>query len=154
MASEINVTGLAELDAMLKSLPAKIEANILRGAMRAGAVVLQDKAKQLVPVDDGDLRASIKVRTRSRRGRVSATVTAGDRKAFYVRFVEFGTAKHFIKPKTRKSLFFAGLAKEVVNHPGARAKPFMRPALDEASPQAVEAAAAYIRKRLAKGQKL
>jgi HK97 gp10 family phage protein len=150
MVSELHVSGLSELDKLLKELPAKVERNILRGAMRAGAKVFEGRAKQLVPVRSGQLRDSIKVSTRSKRGRVSATVRAGGKKAFYAHMVEFGTARHFIKPRKRKSLFFAGLAREVVDHPGSAPKPFMRPALDGGQAEAVNAAADYIRKRLAK----
>lgn len=150
MVSELHVSGLFELDKLLKELPAKIEGNIMRGAMRAGAKVFADRAKELVPVKSGQLRDSIKVSTRSKRGRVSATVRAGGKKAFYAHMVEFGTARHFIKPRKRKSLFFAGLAREVIDHPGASPKPFMRPALDGGQAEAVNAAADYIRKRLAK----
>lgn len=150
MVSELHVSGLSELDKLLKELPAKIEGNIMRGAMRAGAKVFADRAKQMVPVKSGQLRDSIKVSTRSKRGRVSATVRAGGKKAFYAHMVEFGTARHFIKPRKRKSLFFAGIAREVVDHPGASPKPFMRPALDGGQVEAVNAAADYIRKRLAK----
>jgi HK97 gp10 family phage protein len=150
MVSELHVSGLSELDKLLKELPAKVERNILRGAMRAGAKVFEGRAKQLVPVRSGQLRDSIKVSTRSKRGRVSATVRAGGKKAFYAHMVEFGTARHFIKPRKRKSLFFAGLAREVVDHPGSAPRPFMRPALDGGQAEAVNAAADYIRKRLAK----
>jgi len=150
MANELHVSGLSELDRLLKELPAKIEGNIMRGAVRAGAKVMETRAKELVPVDDGDLRDSIKVSTKSKRGQVSATVRAGGKKAFYAHMVEFGTARHFIKPKKRKSLFFAGIAREVVDHPGTSPKPFMRPALDNSQREAVDAAAAYIRARLAK----
>ena len=150
MVSELHVSGLSELDKLLKELPAKIEGNIMRGAMRAGAKVMEARAKELVPVKSGQLRDSIKVSTKSRRGRVSATVRAGGKKAFYAHMVEFGTARHFIKPRKRKSLFFAGMAREVVDHPGTSTKPFMRPALDNSQREAVDAAAAYIRARLAK----
>ncbi len=150
MVSELHVSGLFELDKLLKELPAKVERNILRGAMRAGAKVFADRARELVPVRSGQLRDSIKVSTRSKRGRVSATVRAGGKKAFYAHMVEFGTARHFIKPRKRKSLFFAGLAREVVDHPGSAPKPFMRPALDGGQVEAVNAAADYIRNRLAK----
>jgi len=148
--NELNVKGLSDLNKLLNEFPAKVEGNIMRGAMRAGAKVFEDRAKQLVPVKSGSLRDSIKVRTRSKRGRVSATVSAGDKKAFYAHMVEFGTAQHFIKPKSRKSLFFAGLAMDVVDHPGAKSKPFMRPALDGGQTEAVNAAADYIRKRIDK----
>lgn len=155
MASETTyVAGLAELDKQLKLLPAKIEGRILRGAVRAGAKKFEERAKSLVPVATGDLRKSIRVSTRSRRGLVKATVTAGNKEAFYAYMVEFGTAQHFIKPRRRKSLFFAGIAKETADHPGSRPKPFMRPALDGGQQEAIAAAAQYIRARLAKEAKI
>ncbi|NDC04095.1 MAG: HK97 gp10 family phage protein [Betaproteobacteria bacterium] len=75
--AEIAVSGLAELKKALDQLPAKVEANIMRGAMRAGSKVMAEKAKEQVPVDSGDLRNSIRVTTRSRRGQVTATVAHG-----------------------------------------------------------------------------
>ena len=153
--SEQSVTGLADLQKFLDALPAKMEKNILRGAMRAGAKVQLARAKDLVPVETtgphpGALRASLRIKTGVRGGVVKATVSAGNKKAFWARWVEFGTAAHFIKPKNRKSLFFAGIAREVINHPGARPKPFMRPALDATVQGAVAAVGEYIRKRLTK----
>lgn len=150
MANEFRIDGLAELNKALQELPARIEANVLRGGMRAASKVMESEVKANVPVDDGDLKNSIKVRTRNKRGEVSASVTAGDKKAFYARFVEFGTAAHFIKPKNRKSLFFAGLAREVVDHPGQPARPFMRPAFDAAQGPALEAFKQYVADRIPK----
>lgn len=148
--AEVEITGGAELQKMLSDLPAKIEGRIFRGALRAGAKVIERKAKELAPVRTGKLRDSIKVSTRSRRGRISASIRAGNKKSFYAQWVEFGTAKHFIKPKESKSLFFAGVSKETVDHPGATAKPFMRPALDSSQDEAIRVFADYVRKRLAK----
>lgn len=148
--AEVKITGGLDLQKALSDLPAKLEANILRGAARAGANVIAKKAKELAPVRTGKLKNSIKVGTRLRKGLVTATVRAGSNKTFYARFVEFGTAQHFIKPKKRKSLFFAGVTKEGAEHPGASPKPFMRPALDSSQEQAVQAFADYVRKRLAK----
>lgn len=150
MASEIEIKGLSELHKLLQDLPAKVEANVLRGGIRAGSKVLEEAIKENVPVRLGALRDSIKVKTTSRRGTVQAVITAGNVKAFYASWVEFGTTQHYIKPKNRKSLFFAGIAKGVVDHPGATPKPYMRPALDESSTAAVDAMAEYIRNRLPK----
>lgn len=36
MANEISISGLKELEEVLNTLPAKIEQNVMRGAMRAG----------------------------------------------------------------------------------------------------------------------
>ena len=149
------VTGLAELQKFLDQLPVKLEKNILRGAMRAGAKEQLAEARLQVPIESGGkhpgaLRDSLRIKTSARRGVVKATVTAGSKLAFYARFVEFGTAAHFIKPKARKSLFFAGIMAEVINHPGAKKRPFMRPALDLSAQKAVDAVGAYIRTRLTK----
>ena len=152
--AEISVTGLAELQKILDQLPAKMEANVLRGALRAGAKVQLAAAKAQVPVKSGALRDSLKISTRTRRGTVKAVLSAGAKNkktggdAFYARFVEFGTAQHFIKPKKAKSLFFAGLFGEVVDHPGSKKHPFMRPALDASAQAATQAVGQYIRQRL------
>lgn len=153
--AEIRIEGLAELHKLLQELPAKLEANVLRGGMRAGAKVIEAEAKRLAPVGRdpataGDMRDSVRVSVRSRKGKVEATIKAGGKKAWYARLVEFGTAAHLIRPKNRKSLFFAALAREEVHHPGAGKKPFMRPALDSKAQQAVQTLADYIRARLPK----
>lgn len=146
--SDIHIQGLAELNQALQGLSARIEQNILRGSLRAGQKEILEAAKSRVPVASGALRASLKIKTSSKRGVVSARLVAGSKTAYYAHMVEFGTAKHFIKPKRARSLFFAGLAREVVDHPGAAAHPFMRPAFDEAQGKALESMRAYIARRL------
>lgn len=148
--AEKTITGLDELQKFLDQLPAKIEANIMRSALAAGARVIGKEAKRNVPVRRGGLRASIRVSSRLKNGKVTASVKAGNKNAWYWRFVEFGTRPHDIKPKNRKSLFFAGMNKEIVHHPGARPHPFMRPALDSQSAAAIQAVGEQIKKRLTK----
>jgi HK97 gp10 family phage protein len=145
--------GLADLERTLDELPVKIERNIVRGALRAGGQVFQAEAQRRVPVRSGRLRDSIRVSVRIRRGLPMATIRAGGRgkgSAWYAHLVEFGTAQHFIKPRDRKSLLIAGLLREVVDHPGAKKSPFMRPALDAAAAPAVRAFATYAARRLTK----
>lgn len=153
--ADIKVKGLAELHQALQGLPGNIERNVLRGALRAAGNVIAAAARANVDRlahPTGVLKKSIRVsmRVRSRAGWVNANVKAGDKVAYYAHMVEFGTARHWIKPKNRKSLFFAGLAREVVDHPGARARPFLRPAFDSQAATAMEAMADYIRNRLPK----
>lgn len=151
--SETTVKGLAELQRALDSLPAKLEANIMRGALRAGAKVLAAEAKRNVHSVSGALADSIRVGTKSRRGTVVGRVVAGGKSklarnggdAFYGRFVEYGTAAHVIRAKNGK-LLALGVSK--VNHPGAKKKPFMRPAMDTQAQPALEAVREYIRNRL------
>ena len=149
--TDIKVTGLAGLQALLDELPARVEGNVVRGGLRAAAKVVETEAKRLCPVGKtGDLRDSIRVSLRSKHGRISATVKAGDAKAYYAHMVEFGTARHWIKPKNRKSLFVAGLLREAVDHPGAKKEPFMRPAIDGKANEAIDAMAVYLRERIPK----
>lgn len=150
--ADFQITGLAELHKTLQELPATIERNVLRGGLRAGGKVIEAEAKRLASVHSGEVRDSIRVsmRVRSKAGWVNAQVKAGGKKAWYARLVEFGTARHWIRPKHRKSLFLAGLFKEAVDHPGAKPKPFMRPAFDGKAPTAIAAMADYIRARLPK----
>lgn len=152
---EIKIDGMAELEKALGELPVKLERNVMRGALRAGAKVIADEARRKAPRDDGDLQKSIRVSSRVVRGQPTVTVKAGGAKkgeydVFYAHMVERGTTAHFIKPKKAKSLFFAGLAHKVAKHPGAKKHPFMRPALDTKAGAALEAVKAYIRKRLTK----
>jgi len=165
MSGSVEIKGLAELHKALQALPANIERNVLRGGLRAGGNVLADAARLRVPEGPpsaqnarlygtraGELKRSIRVsmRASSKTGTVRATVKAGNAKAFYAHMVEFGTARHWIKPKNRKSLFLAGLFKEVVDHPGMKPMPFMRPAFDGYWQRAISTMADYIRARLPK----
>lgn len=161
--ANVEIRGLSELHQALQELPAKIERNVLRGGLRAGAQVMEAEAKRLVPVAPptldgvkrgaraGELMRSIRITMRANRsGGVRAQLKAGNKVAWYAHLVEFGTARHWIKPKSRKSLFIAGLFKEVIDHPGARPKPFMRPTFDGKWRAAIDATASYIRARLPK----
>lgn len=165
--SEIQIKGLAELQRALDQLPAKIEANIMRGAVRAGAKVLQQEARQLAPVGppsaenarvyggrEGLLRDSIRISVRLKRGQVFARIVAGGKiksgaNVYYAHMVEHGTAAHIIKAPPGAALNVRGSLYKSVMHPGARKQPFMRPALDTRAQAAVEAAREYIRARLA-----
>lgn len=162
------VTGVGELQQFLDQLPAKLQKNVLRGAMRAGAKVPLAAARDAVPVGPpssegarlyggyrGALKESLRISTSSRGTTVSARVVAGGKTkggadVFYAHMVEGGTKPHEIKPRRHKSLFFAGLMRQVVQHPGAKAKPFLGPALTRHVRATLDAVGDYIRRRLTK----
>lgn len=174
MAEESTIVGGRQLAQALQQLPTKIERNIMRAALAAGARVIRDDARQNVSVIDGALRRSIKVSTGSKRGTVTAKVKAGDRVAFYAHMVEYGTKPHLIKVKeedrpinyrlTRKRGVLTRVSMRTINrrglrignnfigptveHPGARPAPYMRPALDNKTGEAIAAVAAKVRERL------
>lgn len=162
MDDTVNIKGLKDLGTFLQQLPLKLEKNILRSALRAGARVIADEAKRNVPVKNGKLKASIRTGSNISKGNVEAYARAGgkssgkgkDKSAFYAQFVEYGTAAHIIKAgKTKPVLIFTArdgkkIETTQVSHPGAVAKPFLRPALDSKGKQAVEAVNKRIRDRL------
>lgn len=155
--SEVKLRGLAELNNALKALPDKIQQNVLRGSMRAGAKVLAGGIKILAPRGKtGRLARSVKYSSRYDRkvSRVVGQASAGrgtpSRKkaesAFYARFVEFGTAPHAISVKPPRKMLAIGVPS--VKHPGSRANPFVQAAFRGMRLNAIGAAADYIRKRL------
>lgn len=177
MAGDTHIAGLSDLYQAMQQLPAKVEGNMMRGALRAGLKVMQGAAQSKVPVDDGDLRDSIRIRFKGRSqayGWVRLELVAGGKKAPHAGWVEHGTAEHMIaskhkvQRKTRRGLrdmslktmnkmLNAGslvignqLVGPVVLHPGAKPKPYMRPTLDSSQTQALTAVADYLTARLPK----
>jgi len=120
---------------------------MLRAGAKPVADLLRDNLAKLGGSGKG--AASVRVGTNSRNGVVKAIIKAGSKEAWYLGWVERGTKPHLIKPRRRKSLFIAGLMREVIEHPGAKPKPFMRPALDQRRDEALQAMGTYARKRLA-----
>lgn len=162
MANEqyVRIAGLAELQKMLDILPARLEANIMRGGMRQGANVFRDRAKANVPENSGALKKSIKVKSTLRKGKVITQIVAGGGDIYYAKFLEFGTASFYegngksvgapykIKPKNGKALKFGNIFAPSVVHRGVKPSAFMRRAFDGAEMQVIEITAEYIRQRL------
>ena len=152
---DVRINGLAELEATLKQLPAKLEKNVARASLRAGARVIADEARRRVPVRTGKLRDTLRVTSSLKGGVPRASVKVGDRKkgVFYAHMVERGTKLHRIRPKWRRAMKPGG--GDAGPYYGrvdisAQPAPFIRPAADTQARAAVEAFAAYMRKRLNK----
>lgn len=164
MDDTIHVKGLRELGKMLQAVPIKMERNVMRGALRMGANIIRAQVIINAPSSppstegskiyggyEGALRDSIRVGTRSKAGKVRAYVRAGGRKKadiFYAIWVERGTDAHWINSKSGYLSINGRRVKAPVLHPGARAHPFMRPALDSEASRALVAVGNYIKHRL------
>lgn len=173
MSDLVHVKGLSELQKFLDQLPAKVERNVLRGALRAAAKeVLLPQARANINSDSGELAKSLRVSVRAKRGTVTASVKSD---LFYARFVEYGTRQHWVsvKPEARPSritrrgrrAFSIGTLNEMaargslvigsafvgasVAHPGARPHPFLLPALDTQAHAVLLRVGDYIKTRLA-----
>jgi HK97 gp10 family phage protein len=172
MSGVTTISGLKELDAMLKQLPANIERNVIRAALKKGQEVLADAVKSKLrsngSVDSGELEKSVRVRFKRRSekfGWIRSYVMAGSKEAYYAHMVEFGTASYYegngrtvggpykIYPKVAGSLFLGSIFAEATIHPGIKPKPFMRPTADNYSDAAIDAVANYMTERIPKEMK-
>lgn len=90
---------------------------------------VQNEARRRAPVDTGRLRSSIVSRTEGGGRQVGYVVGSN---VNYAAAVEYGTAPHVIKPRYKQALYWPGAAHPVaqVNHPGTKAQPFLRPAIE------------------------
>lgn len=147
MSDEVKVNGLSELQAFLDQLAPKLQKNVMRSALRAGATVIATEARLHAPVLKGELRGSIGVSTRVRGGTVTASARSHDPVA---PLVEYGTKRHMIRAKDGALMIGGYGFARFVDHPGARPKPFMRPALDARAQDAVIATGEKIKQRLTK----
>lgn len=150
----IQITGLADLEKRLLAFPDKLAGNILGGAIRAGAVVIQREAQAKAPMSNaphyltskrtaimkkmgnhysvnliqpGTLKKSIRVKKAPRKSRsvpIEYWVYVSKR-IWYWKFVEFGTSKMV-------------------------ARPFMRPAFDIMKEKATERIREYLAARIDK----
>lgn len=105
----INVTviGAAELEKKLMSFEPKLARKVIRKALREAAKPVLAAAKANVPVDEGDLKKSLKVKALKKRKKGTYTIQVatsdgwfkGDQ--FYGAFLEFGTSKMAARPFIR-----------------------------------------------------
>ena len=138
--------GLDRLKRQLAAIPASVQAAVA-ASLETNATEMATAIERAAPVADGDLRNSIgwsegepppttatgafRIRRAniSPRGRVLMdegllfTVYAGDDKAFYARWVEFGTAPH----NTAKGGGNKSFKGKGTGHPGTRPQPFFFP---------------------------
>ncbi len=107
---EMKITGVAELERKLLTLEPKLARKTLMGALRKGAKLFRARARELVPVDKGILKKSIRVRAlKKRRFSHGVKVEAGGKG-------KGGDASH------------AYMVEGGTTH--APAQPYMRPAFD------------------------
>jgi HK97 gp10 family phage protein len=140
MADQFEVLGLKELDKILKDLPENLRKSALKKALVQGGTIIQQTAVALAPRRRGNLANAIELKYLSDAGNGNGGVAVfvNKKKAWYGRLEEFGTAPHVIRVKRGKALKIGSTYVKEVQHPGAAARPFMRPAFDTKKREAVE----------------
>ncbi len=165
-----SMRGRSEVSSYIAGAQGKIIKQLLRGAARAGAKVIADDAKARSESDT--VAEAIVIRTRVEEHRIVVRITVKSGWA-YARalWLEYGTSPHFISVSEAQrngqgiqrinakvgaaggdaSLVIGGeFVGTTVWHPGARAHPFLRPALDIKANEAVQAAQKYINARVSR----
>lgn len=131
MKTDFRVEGLSKINDLLKQLPQIAQKRVGQSAMRIGANIIKKAAQDKVPERSGELKKSIVVK-QDRYGSASINYTIGieGKARSYAHLVEFGAAPHVIRPDKKKALSNGRFFVEEIHHPGASAKPFLRPAFD------------------------
>lgn len=130
-----SVTGMDDFLKYLADTPAEMVAGVGVG-IAAGAALIETAAKANCPVHLGELQSSIHAVVSETAKGVYASVKAGGTAPDgtvinYAHLVEFtGAAPHVIKSPSGRDLAFGKHAYPEVHHPGMKAHPFLRPALD------------------------
>jgi HK97 gp10 family phage protein len=120
----VAVTGLVELEDILKTFPDKLHASILQGAVLAGAQVTAAEIAARAPRRTGELQASVTAtRGKGNADEVEAGVAFTSPGRRYWHLAEFGTVKE-------------------------APRPFIRPGIQASSKQASAAVVEYIKKRV------
>ncbi len=158
-----SVKGRAAVSKFLSQLPEDIANKLLRGAARTAANVIADEARDRSI--SSEVSAAIKVSTKREGGRIIAKVQVKGDGAYIAPWLEYGTDPHFISVDDSQR---AGMSVRKVNertkegalvingqfvgttvwHPGARAHPFLRPALDMKEADAIRAGQEFITSRV------
>lgn len=135
-----NIKGGKELVELMRQLPQQVETKIMRNALAAGANIIRDEARALVPVKSGLTRDSIRTsKGKTEDGFVMAKVSLSRKRAYIGYFLEYGVAPHQIWAKSKQSLVINGVPiGKRVWHPGFSPRPFFRPAIDARAADAVQ----------------
>ena len=119
------ITGGERIKKALLGLEKKVARKVVRVAAKEGAAIIKAAVIEEAPKDSGDLAGSVKMKTRSRKGVFTATVTIGARnfkgETFYAAFIQYGT-------------------------PGTEPNPFMDRAFDRKKDEAAKAMEAALLK--------
>jgi hypothetical protein len=128
-------TGVEEVNQVLDALPQRVGPRFVRAILRKNARPLVAAAKRLSSNADvtGETTRSIGVLAARVSSGGGVAVLIGPRrgngfKGHTAHLQEYGVKAHTITPKRRQHLSFRGRYVRSVNHPGAAAQPFMRPA--------------------------
>lgn len=132
MSIRVDTSELDRYAVVLSGYPTQAYKDI-KEVVRKSTLKVSRNAKENITrngnVDTGHLRNSIHTKVTGLEGVVSTNVK-------YAKIIEEGSRPHVIRAKNKKYLYWNGASHPVkqVNHPGTKAYPFLKPALDTEIP--------------------
>lgn len=151
----MRLTGIKEIDAVLKGLPKQLQHKVLVNAHAAAAKPMIQSAKSKINRVSGNLQDSIGViksstkRSSDRLGMVTVGPRrGGSLKGYHGHLLEFG---HWTRPQIKTLMGFGGVKlvrKDYKGQKWVKPKPFMKPAFDETVTQVADNAKIEIAKKL------
>lgn len=93
----LNPQTIARLKARMLVIPERLKAAAHK-SLEASAEKLAAEIRAGVPVDQGDLRDSVRIKDLTDDSGIGFRVVAGNRKAFYAAMVEHGTSRSAAQP--------------------------------------------------------
>lgn len=132
----VDVEGEKEVIASIEKATADLLADV-EGVVQETLSKIEREAKKNVPVDEGDLRASIRQSLEDAAGYfIQGKVIAGDEDADYAVYIEHGTGKHAKKGDGRKTpwVYFDEKRGRFVTTEGNKPQPFLAPAFKKHIP--------------------
>ena len=153
---------LKMLERAMKKLPEAVFEKVCVGAARTAMTPMLNAMRRLVPAQHGLLRKSLSKKTVKDKGNGRVLIVLGPKKGSkdpatganpsnYAHLVEFGTGEHVIRSRRGPKGFLKigdRLVLGAVQHPGAREKPFMRPAFDATKYLVVQKYIATLKRRV------
>lgn len=143
---KIEVVGVADVRKTLREFGIKAADAQQAVVKKAGELMREAIAEKA----EGDLANHIIMAESEENTAQSFSVDVGPSydPAWWAHFVEMGTSPHPIKRDGKALKHGPDDYANKINHPGAGAKPFMRPAFEENIDKAVETAASEYKKKL------
>ena len=143
----VSIKGLKEVRDLIARLSDQLAREVYPQAGRDALEIMRDDARSRVPVENGQLREAIKIRTErsSARGgvRMQLYVDSGSEGAGDAHLLEYGTDPHRIPKRgpggDDRPVHRPGDGQDKrAQHPGAKATPFMRPAFEATKHRVVD----------------
>jgi len=129
MAAKIEIIGMKELEKLLNSIPDSVAVDALRNINRAGGQEYKAEMQSQAPVGSDNIHRNIRIQNDPEDK--TAIFIGVSNKAYWARFVEFGTK---VRTTKGKGPIIYGKA----NRGQMKPEPFIAPSIEKATPRAID----------------